>query len=80
MKHIGSFIALNRFGLGVGPGEADDAEADSGRRDIRPTTACESLFKATLIDRLGVSPAAVEDDVFPDSRDLTTAGNLFRTA
>ena len=28
MKNIAAYIALNRFGLGVGPGEADDVEAD----------------------------------------------------
>ena len=38
-------------------------------RDIRPTTDYESLFKAALIDHLGVSPVIVEDEIFPDSRD-----------
>ena len=49
-------------------------------RDVRPTTAYESLFKAALIGHLGVPPAVVEDEVFPGSRDLAPAEKLFRTA
>ena len=49
-------------------------------RDVRPTTAYESLFKAALIGHLGVSTAVVEDQVFPDSRGLAPVENLFRTA
>ena len=30
MKNIAAFIALNRFGLGVGPGESADVETDPG--------------------------------------------------
>jgi uncharacterized protein (DUF1501 family) len=48
-------------------------------RDLRPTTDYESLFKAALISRLGLAPAVVEDKVFPNSRALTPAENLFRT-
>ena len=47
-------------------------------RDLRPTTDYESLFKAALIGRLGLSPAFVEDRVFPDSRALPPAIGLFR--
>ena len=48
-------------------------------RDLRPTTDYESLFKAALIERLNVSPAFVEEKVFPDSRASAPARDLFRT-
>lgn len=48
-------------------------------RDIRPTTHYESLFKATLISHLALAPAVVEDTIFPNSRALAPAENLFRT-
>ena len=47
-------------------------------RDVRPTTHYESLFKAALIGHLGVSPAVVEDRVFPQSRTLAPAEELLR--
>ena len=47
-------------------------------RDVRPTTHYESLFKAALIGHLGVSPAVVEDRVFPQSRALAPAEELLR--
>ena len=28
MRHLASFIALNRFGLGAGPGDAESVAAD----------------------------------------------------
>ena len=48
-------------------------------RDIRPTTHYESLFKSALIRHLGASPSTVEDKVFPRSRSLAPAEDLFRT-
>ena len=47
-------------------------------RDLRPTTDYESLFKAALIERLGVAPAVIEEKVFPDSRASAPARDLFR--
>ena len=61
---------------GVWPGLGPAALHEG--RDIRSTTDYESLFKGVLIGHLGVSPAAVEDAVFPDSRDLAPAEDLFR--
>ena len=57
---------------GLGPADLHEG------RDVRPTTAYESLFKAALIDHLGVAPAVVEDEVFPDSGELAPMENLFR--
>ena len=48
-------------------------------RGLRSMTDYESLFKAVLISRLGLSPAVVEDEVFPDSRALAPAEDLFLT-
>lgn len=48
-------------------------------RDLRPTTDYESLFKAVLIARLGMSPAVVEDRIFPGSFASAPAQGLFRT-
>ena len=48
-------------------------------RYIRSTTDYESLFKGVPIGHLCVSPAAVQDAVFPDSRERAPAEDLFRT-
>lgn len=62
---------------GAWPGMSQAALCEG--RDVRPTTDYEGLFRAALIDHIGVSPVGVEDEVFPDGRDLTPAENLFRT-
>lgn len=49
-------------------------------RDLRPTTAYRSIFKAALRDHLGLGEAVVEDRVFPESRHVPTLDGLFRTA
>lgn len=56
------------------------ANAQHEGRDVVPTTDYESLFKATLIDRLGIAPGLVEDRVFPDSRTSAPTQGLFRSA
>jgi len=47
-------------------------------RDLRPTTGLESIFKAALIDHMGLSQAFVEDTVFPDSRGVQPLSSTFR--
>ncbi|MEM9044882.1 MAG: DUF1501 domain-containing protein [Pseudomonadota bacterium] len=47
-------------------------------RDVLPTTDYESLFKAVLIERLGLSQAVVEDRVFPSSRMIRPSEGLFK--
>ena len=39
-------------------------------RDLRATTDMRALFKGLLRDHLGVSEAALETRVFPDSRGI----------
>ncbi|MEM9098924.1 MAG: DUF1501 domain-containing protein [Pseudomonadota bacterium] len=48
-------------------------------RDVLPTTDYESLFKAALIERLGLAPGIVEDHVFPSSRAIRPAEGLFHS-
>ncbi len=48
-------------------------------RDLAPTTDMRSLFKAVLIDHLGVDSAAVDKHVFPESRAARPLDVLFRT-
>ncbi len=48
-------------------------------RDIRPTTDLRAIFKGVLADHLQVSAAALERDVFPDSRGVAPAVDLIRS-
>ncbi len=45
-------------------------------RDLAPATSLEGLLKGVLIAHLGLSPAHVEDVVFPDSRALPPLDGL----
>jgi uncharacterized protein (DUF1501 family) len=36
-------------------------------RDLAPTTDLRSVIKSLLRDHMGVAPAMIERDVFPDS-------------
>ena len=76
-KLVRHFVADDPGGqvTGAWPGQTAFHE----NRAIRPTTDYESLFKTVLIGRFGVSPAVVEDKVFPHNRDLPPTENLFRT-
>lgn len=47
-------------------------------RDLRPTTGIESIFKAALIDHMGLSRNFVEDTVFPGSRSTQPLSGVFR--
>lgn len=49
-------------------------------RDLRPTTAAESIFKAALTDHMGLSQNFVEDTVFPNSRSTQPLSGVFRRA
>ena len=73
---LGGAVGGGRL-AGAWPGMSRAALCEG--RDVRPTTHYESLFKAALIGHIGLSPAVVEDKVFPDGRDLAPAENLFRT-
>jgi uncharacterized protein (DUF1501 family) len=46
-------------------------------RDLRPTLDLRALFKAALAAQLGVSEAALETRVFPDSRGVRPLEGLF---
>lgn len=46
-------------------------------RDLRPTLDLRALFKAALATQLGVSEAALETRVFPDSRGVRPLEGLF---
>lgn len=48
-------------------------------RDLAPANQLTSLFKATLIDHLGLTESQVEDSVFPSTRNIKRMDNLFRT-
>lgn len=48
-------------------------------RDLRPTTDLRAIFKGVLADHLQVSAAALERDVFPDSRGVAPAVDLIRS-
>ena len=47
-------------------------------RDLIPTNAYESLFKAALISHLGLKQGYVEDKVFPNSVEIQPLEQLFR--
>ena len=47
-------------------------------RDLMPTIAYESLFKAALISHLGLKQGYVEDNVFPNSIEFQPSEQLFR--
>jgi len=46
-------------------------------RDLRPTLDMRALFKAALAAQLGLGEAALETDVFPDSRAVRPLDGLF---
>ena len=46
-------------------------------RDLRPTLDLRALFKAALAAQLGLGEAALETDVFPDSRAVRPLDGLF---
>jgi len=46
-------------------------------RDLRPTLDLRALFKAALVAQLGVSEAALETKVFPDSRSVKPLDGAF---
>lgn len=48
-------------------------------RDLRPTLDARALFKGVLRDHLGVSPAALERDVFPGSAAAAPLDGLIRS-
>lgn len=48
-------------------------------RDLMPTTDIRSVFKGVLSDHLGVSPAFIEREVFPDSAATTPMQDLIRS-
>lgn len=60
---IGGAVAGGRI-AGQWPGLKDAALHEG--RDLRPENACESLFKAVLIEHLRVPAGVVEQQVFPD--------------
>ncbi len=74
---LGGNVAGGRL-VGRWPGLAPGALYQG--RDVRPTTAYESLAKALLLEHLGISEAHVEESVFPDSRTLAATGGLLRSA
>ncbi len=47
-------------------------------RDLRAVNEYERIFKAILIDHLGLDPAFAEDVAFPESRALTPMDGLLR--
>jgi uncharacterized protein (DUF1501 family) len=47
------------------------------QRDLRPTLDLRALFKAALAAQLGLGEAALETEVFPDSRAVTPLEGLF---
>ena len=47
-------------------------------RDLAPANQLTSLFKATLIDHLGLTESQVEESVFPSTRKIKLMENLFR--
>jgi len=47
-------------------------------RDVRPTTAYESLFKGVLHGHLGIAEAVLEQRIFPDSRSLPLLPDVVR--
>jgi len=57
------------------PGLAEGALHEG--RDLRPTLDLRALFKAALIAQLGLDEAALESQVFPDSRGVKPLAGLF---
>jgi uncharacterized protein (DUF1501 family) len=46
-------------------------------RDLRPTLDLRALFKAALAAQLGLGEAALETEVFPDSRAVRPLDGVF---
>lgn len=61
---------------GVWPGLSQAVLLDG--RDLAPANQIESLFKATLVQHLGLTESQVEDSVFPGTRNIKPLDNLFR--
>ena len=57
---------------GLKPGNLYDG------RDLKPTGDLRSLFKAALRDHMGVDPALLDREVFPDSAAAKATEGLFR--
>ncbi len=47
-------------------------------RDLRPTTDLRSVFKAVLVEHLGIGPDYVEREVFPESKTARPLQDLIR--
>lgn len=62
---------------GEWPGLRDDQLFEG--RDLQPTTDLRSISKGVLMAHLGVSDSAIEDSVFPDSRDAKPMLELIRS-
>lgn len=65
------------FIRGKWPGLSRAALLDE--RDLAPANQLTSLFKAALIDHLGLTESQVENSVFPSTRNIKLMENLFRT-
>lgn len=74
---LGGAVAGGRF-AGDWPGLSERALYEG--RDVQPTTDYRALLKAMLRDRMGLDEAYIEDTVFPGSRKVAAANNLFRSA
>lgn len=57
---------------GLGPGDLHEG------RDLRPTLDMRSVFKEILAEHLGVAPAAIDRDIFPDSAEIAPLSGLIR--
>lgn len=49
-------------------------------RDVAATLDLRSVFKGLLVEQLGVSPTALERDVFPGSHDAKALRDLVRSS
>lgn len=67
---VGGRVLADWPGLG-------DRDLHEGR-DLAPTTDLRTLFKAALIQHLGLSPRVVEAEVFPESAALRPLPGLFQ--
>ena len=73
---LGGAVAGGRV-LTMWPGLADRQLFEG--RDLRPTLETRALFKGLLRDQLGVAEGAIEDRVFPASREITPLEGLIRS-
>ena len=49
------------------------------QRDLRPTIDTRSLFKGVLADHLGVARSLLDNEIFPQSRDIEPLRDLLKT-